>query len=92
MAQVRQLLPVKGHPQLKWEVSEDNTVIGWVEGKQLRGSRNLYYQAIGVHPNGQSYNLEGSYDFEQQVAKLIRFNLDPSEFNRHLPHNARMGR
>lgn len=92
MPQVRQLPPIKGHPQQKWEVSNENTVIGWVEGKHLRGARNTYYQAIAIHPNGKHYNIEGSYDFEEQVERLLRFSMNPSEFNHHLPHNARMSR
>ena len=86
---VRQL-PRTNRELPKWEVlsGDESTgwqVIGWIEEKHLRGARNPFYFATGVHPtNGRHYRLEGNTDFDERVNAIADFHLDPNTSRQHL--------
>lgn len=78
--------PYKRIPDpLVWEVRYGDEVIGWVEQRSLRGARNTFYFATGVHPHtGKHYRLEGSIDFDERVNTIADFHLDPNSSRQHL--------
>ena len=86
---VRQL-PRTNRELPKWEVlsGDESTgwqVIGWIEEKHLRGARNPFYFATGIHPStGAHYRLEGSIYFDERVNTIADFHLDPNTSRQHL--------
>lgn len=64
------------------------TVIGWIEEHHLRGARNTFYFAIGVHPKtGRHVRLEGNTDFDDRVNVIADFHQDPMTSRQHLGLN-----
>lgn len=74
----------------RWEVTYGSqatgwTVIGWIEEHRLRGARNLFYFATGIHPRtGRHVRLEGSTDFDERVNTIADFHQDPMTSRQHL--------
>ena len=74
----------------RWEVSYGSeatgwTVIGWIEQHTLRGAKNPFYFATGIHPKtGKAYRLEGNIDFDERVNVIADFHLDPMTSRQHL--------
>ena len=77
----------------RWEVTYGSqatgwTVIGWIEEHHLRGARNTFYFAIGVHPKtGRHVRLEGNTDFDDRVNVIADFHQDPMTSRQHLGLN-----
>lgn len=90
---VRQL-PQMARGLPRWEVlcgSEATgwQIIGWIEEKHLRGAKNPFYFATGIHPgNGGAYRLEGSIDFDERVNTIADFHIDPNTSRQHLWQDA----
>lgn len=92
---VRQLPEAKLHAPRRWEVSYGSeaagwTVIGWIDEKRLRGARNTFYFAIGIHPKtNKHYRLEGNTDFDERVNVIADFHRDPMTSRQHLGMDGR---
>lgn len=77
----------------RWEVTYGSqatgwTVIGWIEEHHLRGARNTFYFAIGIHPKtGRHVRLEGNADFDDRVNVIADFHQDPMTSRQHLGLN-----
>jgi hypothetical protein len=93
---VRRLPPAttRASERPRWEVAYGSeatgwTVIGWVEEHHLRGARNPFYFATGIHPTTHTlYRLEGNTDFEERVNVIADFHLDPMTSSQHLGRDA----
>lgn len=89
---VRRLPPSTGRPSepVRWEVTygSENTgwqVIGWIEERMLRGAKNKFFFATGIHPQTRKvYRLEGSTDFDERVNTIADFHQDPMTSRQHL--------
>ena len=74
----------------KWEVlsGDESTgwqVIGWIQEEHLRGARNPFFFAVGIHPvDGRHVRLEGNIDFDERVNTIADFHLDPNTSRQHL--------
>ncbi len=83
-------LPRTGRELPRWEVlSGDEAtgwqVIGWIQEEHLRGARNPFFFAIGIHPvDHRHYRLEGNIDFDERVNTVADFHLDPITSRQHL--------
>lgn len=86
---VRQL-PAALHELPRWEVLAGGEatgwqVIGWIEEKHLRGARNPFFFAVGIHPgDGRYVRLEGNIDFDERVKTIADFHRDPMTSQQHL--------
>lgn len=83
-------LPHTLHELPKWEIlSGDESigwqVIGWIQEEHLRGARNPFYFAVGIHPvDGRHVRLEGNIDFDERVSTIADFHIDPMTSRQHL--------
>jgi hypothetical protein len=85
---IRKMLPRTRRPteQPAWELTDDRgKVVGWVEARSLRGARDVFYKAIGVHPEtGARVSLELSADYWERCAVVYDFHEHPERYRRHM--------
>lgn len=87
---VRQLPLARLRDLPRWEVSYGSEatgwiVIGWIQQERLRGAKNPFYFATGIHPKTRKhYRLEGATRFDDRVNVIADFHRDPMTSRQHL--------